>query len=202
MFPLGTVLVPGMVLPLHVFEQRYRRLVRDCLAGAAELGVVLIRRGSEVGGGDVRTDVGTLARIGRADEQPDGRWFLVAVGERRIRVARWLEDDPYPRAEVVEWPDDPATAPHEAAQVIARIEVQLRRAAALLVELGEPAPPVGLSLAAEPVAASYQAVALGPLGPADRHHLLAAPTVAERFEGLATRLADAIELLQARIAMG
>lgn len=201
MFPLGTVLVPGMVLPLHVFEQRYRRLVQDCLAGAGEFGVVLIRRGSEVGGGDVRTDVGTLARIGRAEEQPDGRWLLVAVGERRIRVERWRDDDPYPRAEVAEWPDDPATAPDEAPQVIAALEVQLRRAAALLVELGEPAPPVGLSLAAEPVAASYQAVALGPLGPADRHDLLAAPSVAQRLEGLTTGLADAIELLEARIAM-
>ena len=54
MFPLGTVLLPGAVLPLHVFEPRYRQLVQDCLAGEPEFGVVLIERGSEVGGGDQR----------------------------------------------------------------------------------------------------------------------------------------------------
>ena len=64
MFPLGTVLLPGMVLPLHVFEPRYQQLVRDCLdAPPHEFGVVLIDRGSEVGGGDTRCDVGVIARI-------------------------------------------------------------------------------------------------------------------------------------------
>ena len=63
MFPLGTVLLPGAVLPLHVFEPRYRALVADCLAGEQEFGVVLIERGSEVGGVDVRRDIATVARI-------------------------------------------------------------------------------------------------------------------------------------------
>ena len=58
MFPLGTVLLPGAPLPLQVFEPRYRGLTHDCLAGVPEFGVVLIERGSEVGGGDVRTNVG------------------------------------------------------------------------------------------------------------------------------------------------
>ena len=100
MFPLGSVLVPSGGLPLHVFEPRYRTLVHDCLARNWEFGVVLIARGSEVGGADVRTDVGTAARIVESAELPDGRWALVAVGVRRIRVQRWLEDDPYPRADV------------------------------------------------------------------------------------------------------
>ena len=80
MFPLGTVLLPGAVLPLHVFEPRYRTLVADCLAGEPEFGVVLIERGSEVGGGDVRRDVGTVARIVEVAELPDGRSALVTVG--------------------------------------------------------------------------------------------------------------------------
>ena len=63
MFPLGTVLFPSVFLPLHVFEPRYQELTRDCLAGDNEFGVVLIERGSEVGGGDARFDVGTVARI-------------------------------------------------------------------------------------------------------------------------------------------
>lgn len=111
MFPLGTVLVPGTALPLHVFEPRYRRMIDDCLAGDGTFGVVLIERGSEVGGGDVRTDVGTLASIAEAEPLPDGRWMLVARGLHRIRVERWLPDDPYPRAEIVDWPDGPDGGP-------------------------------------------------------------------------------------------
>ena len=94
MFPLGTVLLPGMVLPLHVFEPRYRQLVQDCEAGDGEFGVVLIERGSEVGGGDVRTDVGTVAKIVQSQSLPDGRYLLATVGARRLRVERWLDDDP------------------------------------------------------------------------------------------------------------
>ena len=107
MFPLGGVLFPSMVLPLHVFEPRYRALVRDCLDGDGEFGVVLIERGSEVGGDDVRTDVGTMAHILQAEELDDGRWVVAAVGTRRLRVRSWLPDDPYPRAAVDDWPDAP-----------------------------------------------------------------------------------------------
>ena len=79
----------------------------DCLAGDQQFGVVLIERGSEVGGGDVRTDVGTVARILEAQELPDGRWVLATVGVERIEVERWLPDDPYPEADASPWPDDP-----------------------------------------------------------------------------------------------
>ncbi|HEY1734853.1 MAG TPA: LON peptidase substrate-binding domain-containing protein, partial [Acidimicrobiales bacterium] len=72
MFPLSTVLFPGASLSLHVFEPRYRQLTVDCLRGGCELGVVLIRRGSEVGGGDERVDVGTVARIETATPLADG----------------------------------------------------------------------------------------------------------------------------------
>ena len=111
MFPLGTVLLPSLLLPLHVFEPRYRTLVDDCVAGDGEFGVVLIERGSEVGGGDVRTDVGTVARILEVERFDDGRFAVAAVGTRRIRVERWLDDDPYPRAEVHDWPDPGWTSP-------------------------------------------------------------------------------------------
>ena len=72
MFPLGTVLFPHGVLPIHVFEPRYRAMVDDCLAGDARFGVVLIERGSEVGGGDTRFHVGTVAQIVQAGKMPDG----------------------------------------------------------------------------------------------------------------------------------
>ena len=109
MFPLGSVLLPGSVLPLHVFEPRYRQLVIDCLAddtGDPEFGVTLIERGSEVGGGDQRTDVGVVARMVQVEALEGGRYALVAVGTRRIRVNAWLPDDPYPVADVDDWPDE------------------------------------------------------------------------------------------------
>ena len=96
MFPLGTVLFPYALLPLHVFEPRYRLMMRHVLDGDREFGVVLIERGSEVGGGDTRFDVATVARVVQAAELPDGRYALATVGMRRVRVERWLDDDPYP----------------------------------------------------------------------------------------------------------
>ncbi len=203
MFPLGTVLVPSMVLPLHVFEPRYRQLVRDCLAGTPEFGVVLIARGSEVGGGDVRTDVGTVARVVEVAEAPDGRFALGCVGVRRIRVHRWLDDDPYPRAEVQDWPDEAdGTTPAAVAERREVAVARLRRALALQVELGEPAPPAAIDVDADPETAGHQVAALGPLGPLDRQALLAAPSTAARLDLAATLLGDAVDLLEARLAMG
>lgn len=207
MFPLGSVLVPGMLLPLHVFEMRYRALVRDCTAGDGLFGVVLIARGSEVGGGDVRTDVGTVAEILRTQELPDGRYAVAAVGTRRLRVTRWLEDDPYPRAEVEDWPDEP-DGPEESAAAAAalgpggEVTALLRRSAALAAELGEAAPPVDLELADDPALAGFQAVAVAPLGPADRQALLSAPSVAARTTLLVELLTGSVELLEARLAAG
>ncbi len=196
MFPLGSVLVPGMILPLHVFEPRYRQLVNDCLAGDGEFGVVLIARGSEVGGGDVRTDAGTMARIVQADETPDGRFAVVAVGVRRIRVERWLDDDPYPRADVADWPDPDGAGPPD----IGEVTGLLRRVAARRAELGEPAPPLDLELSDDAIVAAYQAAAVAPLGPADRQDLLCAPSVADRVEMLRDLLLDHLVVLEARLS--
>jgi Lon protease-like protein len=200
MFPLGTVLLPGGVLPLHVFEPRYRALVHDCLAGDQEFGVVLIERGSEVGGDDVRSDLGTMAGIVQARELPDGRWSLITVGQRRIRVERWLEDDPYPRAEVTDWPDpDPSADLSGPVDDAVRM---LRRVLALATEAGDPGPPATVSLAADPVVAAYQAASLAPLGPLDRQRLLGASDAASRVALLHDLLADAAELLELRLAGG
>src|SRR5258706_16320671 len=116
MFPLGAVLFPYALLPLHVFEPRYRMMMRHVLDGDHEFGVVLIERGSEVGGGDPRFDVATIARVVQAAELPDGRFALTTVGMRRVRVRRWLHHDPYPRAEGVALDEPPGTARGAAAR--------------------------------------------------------------------------------------
>jgi Lon protease-like protein len=199
MFPLGTVLLPTAVLPLHIFEPRYRRLVQDCLDGDGEFGVVLIERGNEVGGGDTRTTVGTVARVVEAVPFEDGRWALAAVGTRRFRVRRWLGDDPYPRAEVEEWADPPATEDLEGA--VAAMVARLRRVLAAHTELGDHAAPATHELAEDPVLTSYQAVALSPFGPADRQALLAAPSAEERVRRLEDLLVEEETFLARRLEL-
>ena len=197
MFPLGTVLLPGAVLPLHVFEPRYRALVADCLAGEPEFGVVLIERGREVGGGDIRRDVGTVARIVEVATLPDGRSALVTVGTRRIVVREWQPDDPYPQADVDDWPD---VADDVADGTLAGVLAHLRRVLALQTELGDPSPPVATEVADDLVLATYHASALAPLGPDDQYQLLAAPGPGARLARLSTYLGEAEDRLRFRIA--
>lgn len=197
-FPLGTTLVPAGILPLHVFEERYRALVRDCLAGEPEFGVVLIERGSEVGGGEVRTDVGTVARILEAEELPDGRWALGTLGVRRFRVRAWLPDDPYPLADVDDWPD-PAPG-DELPPRLDEVVRLLRRTLARAAEAGLQTAPATVELSEDPVVAGHQVVALAPVGPLDRHRLLSAPDLLARLGALAEMLVDALQVLDARLA--
>ena len=205
MFPLQSVLLPGMVLPLHVFEERYRALVRTCVEGDGEFGVVLIQRGSEVGGGDVRSDVGTIAQIARAEELEDGRWAVIAVGTHRVRVDAWLEDDPYPQAEVVEWPDDaPERGTEEHVALTEHYDEQvalLRRVLALTVELGGSATPT-VEVADDPVPGSYHLAVLSPLGPHDRQRLLAAAGPVERLSLVGAMLHEEALVLEAQLAGG
>jgi Lon protease-like protein len=201
MFPLGTVLFPSLVLPLHIFEPRYRRLIQDVLSGdreaGPEFGVCLIERGSEVGGGDVRVGVGTVARVHEASELPDGRWAVVAVGVRRMRVDAWLPDDPYPRAEVSDHPD-PIPDGHQL-DLLPEVERRLRTALAKVAELGGSATPATFELSDDPVLASHQMSALAPIATIDQQSLLAAGSVGMRLASLHAALGDAIEVLDLRL---
>jgi Lon protease-like protein len=197
MFPLGSVLSPGMVLPLHVFEPRYRRLVGDCLEGNREFGVVLIERGSEVGGGDVRSTVGTMATIADAAGLDDGRWAVVAVGVRRIRVVRWLDDDPYPRAEVEDWPDPPAG--EQLGDVVASAIERLRRLLSLATEMGADGLAVDVEFSDDPVIAAGQVVALCPVGPSDRQRMLMAEGPEARMRLACTLIDEEVADLRAQL---
>jgi Lon protease-like protein len=201
MFPLGTVLVPGGPLPLHVFEPRYQALVQHCLSGEREFGVVMITRGSEVGGGDLRTDVGTVARIVEAARLVNGRWALRCVGVRRIRVVRWLEDDPYPRAEVVDWPDELDATTDELATLAVRVGATLRQVLAQIAELGLRGAPATLDLPADPTLASYVAVAAGPFGAFDAYSLLTESGPSPRLARLARMLDDERDVLAQQLAL-
>ena len=193
MFPLQSVLFPGDDLPLHVFEERYRRLVADCLAADGRFGVVLIARGSEVGGVDERCDVGTTARIVRAQPLSDGRWRLLAVGEERIAVHRWLDDNPYPRAEVTAFGDDGDEADAASYTEARRL---VTRARALLCELG--GPPMR-EVSDDELTGGWTLCREAPLGAFDRQRLLATASVRARLELLCGLCAETTEDLAALI---
>jgi Lon protease-like protein len=86
LFPLQTVLFPGMRMPLHIFEERYKIMIRECIEEDAPFGVLLIRSGAEVGGSAVPCNVGTTARISQVEYLDDGRMNIFTMGESRFRV--------------------------------------------------------------------------------------------------------------------
>lgn len=184
MFPLGSVLFPGMPLPLRVFEPRYVAMLMSVLEGSEnEFGVVLIERGSEVGGGDVRFGVGTVARIVSV-EQTEGVIALVATGGARFEVVRWLQDDPFPRAEVRELSpvdlDESTPAELSAAEAVVRATIAR---ASEFVELTWPA---DIELSPDVARRIWQVTAIAPLNSLDQYALLRSTTASD----LLTRLVE------------
>lgn len=193
MFPLGSVLFPHMPLPLRIFEPRYLRMLGDLLeSDCPEFGVVLIERGHEVGGGDHRFSVGTMARVLEVDAR-EGYVGLVAQGTRRFVVREWLPEDPYPSADVAdlpefEWDEALADLRHDA-------EAQVRRALAAAAEFGA-SWPMDVHLSDDPVAACWQLAAITPVGALDQVALLQAESLAALLTGTAAAARDAQESLR------
>jgi Lon protease-like protein len=104
LFPLNTVLFPGMVLPLHIFEERYKLMIQRCLEEERAFGVVLIREGKEAGGSAVPYDVGTTALIGGVSRLEGGRMNIVTVGHERFRLRTLRRDLPYLMGSAEPWP--------------------------------------------------------------------------------------------------
>lgn len=199
MFPLQAALLPGDTLPLRIFEPRYARLVRDCLAADdPAFGVVLISRGLEVGGGDTRSDVGAMARIVQHADLGMGCYELLASVGERIRVLEWLPDDPYPRAVVEAWPDEtgPPVGAEQIGVVVDRILALYQRVAqARGLGLRPDALAVEPEIAEDPARHLYALADRVPMGQADRYAVLAAPTPAARV----AVLIDAIDTVTAMV---
>ena len=195
MFPLGSVLFPHMPLRLQVFEERYLIMLADLLkSDQARFGVVLIERGREVGGGEERFPIGTLAEITQLGAQ-EGFVGLMALGSRRFAVDRWLEDAPHPRAEVTELADlewDPALE-----ELRAETERLVRRTLALASEFAEDVWPADVELADDPAAAAWQLAAIAPLGALDQLGLLRAASFGELLIRVAELTTDAAAAYEA-----
>ena len=95
LFPLNTVLFPGALLPLHIFEPRYRQMINHCIEQKQPFGVVLIREGEAVGGPAEPYEIGTTAVIQNALKFTDGRMLLATQGVQRFQIERIVEREPY-----------------------------------------------------------------------------------------------------------
>jgi len=182
LFPLGTVLYPGVVLPLHIFEERYRRLVRDLLdqpAGPRSFGVVAIKEGREVGRDGVTAlhEIGCTAELRRVEAYDDGRFDIIAVGVSRFRVVRVDASQPMV-GEVELLPDvstdEAITLSARAVRMFSSYREALLTAQGLLVD----EPP---ELPDDPVELSYVIAASMLVDMSDKQELLATSTVDERL---------------------
>lgn len=218
LFPLGTVLFPGMVLPLHIFEERYRRLVTDLLDGPEpqRFGVIAIREGHEVGVDSVTSlyDVGCVAVVRDVKRHEDGQFDLVTVGTERFRLGEIDHSLPYLRAEIEVLPDDSAgaesvaeTAGAEAvapAESVTPAEAVAVRAAQVafrdyldaLVQEGGATVRVE-SLPDEPVLLSYVVAASMIIDLPERQSLLASPDAVSRLVAERGLLASESAMLRA-----
>jgi Lon protease-like protein len=194
LFPLGTVLFPGLVLPLHIFEDRYRSLVRHLMAlpdgSRREFGVVAIRSGWEVQAPSLPADrpatsaaltlhdVGCTAELRQVTEHPDGRYDIVTVGRRRFRIAEVDRDtEPYLTANI-EWLPEPDGGEAVADLLAPRVLALFRQYLTLLrPESGQ----VAEQLPEDATVLSHLVAATAALTVDDRQRLLAAPDTATRL---------------------
>lgn len=193
MFPLGSVLLPGMPLPLRLFEPRYLAMIQDVLQHEpARFGVVLIERGHEVGGGDTRFDVGTMAQIEQV-EAGEGLVVLIARGTQRFSVDRWLPDDPFPRAEVSTLPEpvwDESLRP-----VLDAAEHAVRRDLARATEYAELVWGPETVLSDDPVERCWQLAGICMAGPLDQVRLLRSHDLRSLLDAVVELSATAMEVL-------
>src|ERR1700728_922929 len=186
LFPLSTVLFPGMRLPLHIFEERYQTLVADLLAGPAprRFGVIAIRAGGEVGADNVAAlhEVGCVAVVRQAAPTPDGRYDLLTVGTDRFRLVDVDRSRPYLRGDIELLPDDAATpgAAEAVAGTVRQVQAGFRAYLNALADQGGGVISIA-DLPDEPGLLSYVIGAALIIDLPERQSLLAAPDAIARL---------------------
>ena len=170
MFPLGSVLFPAMPLTLRIFEERYLKLLGDLMgADTPEFGVVGVARGLDIGGGEARMSIGTIASV--TEIGTTGEFLgLESVGTQRFRVREWLPDDPYPVADIEMLPDLTWNDSLMPARV--HLETQVRKLLAFASEFGQLQFGPDTELSDDPMSACWQLAGILPVGELDRLDLL------------------------------
>ena len=183
LFPLGVVLYPGMLLPLHIFEDRYRRLVRDLLDGPEprRFGVIAIRKGRETGVEGVQSlyEIGCTATLRQVEEHQDGRFDLVTVGTQRFRLLALDQTLPYLQGEIELLPDE-AVDGAAAVPAVRAVQAAFRGYLNALTEWGGATVRVG-DLPDEPVLLSFIVAAAMVIDLPERQALLDEPDALRRL---------------------
>jgi len=199
LFPLSTVLFPGMRLPLHIFEQRYRQLVADLLERPEprQFGVIAIRKGRETGVDGVTAlhEVGCVATLREVAAREDGRYDLQTVGAQRFRLLRLDQSRPYFQGEIESLPDTMGDAA-AAAYLTQRVQQTFRAYLNALADRGGGTISV-TSLPDEPELLSYVVGAAMIIDLPDRQALLAAPDTVGRLRAERALLTRETAMLRA-----
>jgi uncharacterized protein len=199
LFPLATVLFPGMRLPLHVFEQRYRQLVRDLLElpEPRRFGVIAIRKGRETGVDGVTAlyETGCTAALRAAEPRDDGRYDLQVVGTERFRLLRLDSSLPYFQGEIEPLADEVGDAA-AAALAAQRVQAGFRNYLNTLADRGGGTISLA-SLPDEPLLLSYVVAAAMIIDLPERQGLLAAPDALARLKAERALLARETSMLRA-----
>lgn len=194
MFPLSAVVFPSTALPMRIFEPRYRQLMADLLAGDGELQFAIspIVRGREVGGGDERLEVATMCKLAQVMVQPTGEYTFLALGQRRVRVVEWLEDDPYPRAEVLEMADG------NEMPSASNVAAEINRVEKVLIQLGAEVPDHLPLVDGDERLAAFRLAGMVPIADLDRQAILCSDNPAERLRRFSQALGDLEAVLKFR----
>jgi Lon protease-like protein len=199
LFPLNTVVFPGVVTPLHIFEERYRTLVRDLMTIEAVFdrvfGVIAIREGYEVGEHGMQSvhRVGTLVQLTEVEAYDDGRFDIEVIGRQRLRVIDSDNSGPYLRGDVELLPDtDEPGSMADAEATLATFE----RYRAFLSEL-RGGPVLAGDMPSDPAYLSYALASTCLLTLPQRQQLLEADTAVDRLARLRRTLHDEIRAMRA-----
>ena len=192
MFPLGSVLFPGGIMPLRIFEPRYLQLFSELTEEDSTFGTCLIEKGHEVGGQDSRFSYGTLCKITDLKELGQNQLAVQCLGIKRILVRKWLPDNPYPVAQIEELDG----SENKDFQLKVEIIVELERCYVLLVQMGV-IQAESMDIKGLERIDLYTACALAPLGQLDKYKLLAAESENDRSRLLLSQITSERETLAA-----
>lgn len=197
LLPLNAVLFPEMMLPLHIFEDRYKKMIQACLDGDLTFGVALIKSGQEVGGPAEPYAVGTTARIEEWVQLEKGDFNLIALGGQRFRILAILTREPFLQV-WVEFLKDAPSDPEALRPLIVEVSEQTRQYLGMLLQSEERLP--RLNLPKEPERLSYTVASALRIPALERQELLELMDTRERLERLQAVLEREIKTLRERNA--
>ncbi|HEV3156887.1 MAG TPA: LON peptidase substrate-binding domain-containing protein [Candidatus Baltobacteraceae bacterium] len=200
LFPINSVLFPGTVLNLHIFEPRYKQLVTECLEGGETFGVAFIRKGVEAGDPHVIPHrIGTTAEISHVQRLEHGRYFLRTTGQRRFRINRVLEREPFIRVNATYLQEEPADDPRLARLLLDDIRGVFYEYLSLLTDFS--GAPADILLPEHPIEASFLIGDVLQVGDAIKQRLLETGSAQQRLSvelGILRRLLPQLRTLMER----